>query len=328
MTRPWAAERVVDGDEARVLVASVATSLVDARFTALGAGWDNTAWLVEDGGQRLVFRFPRRLVAVGCMENELLALPLLPPLSLPLTRPLFSGRMPAATGAPDSAGSPDSDTTWPFAGYPHLDGEVLATALAAEVGPLALSTQALMAIGHELGVFLRALHSLDPKPWLDRGLTRDPIARLDVARRLEPVSKALSLVEREGLDTRPHREALERAMTTVLPPMESLCHGDLDPRHVLIRAGHTSGLIDWGDVNIGHPAMDLGLAFALPRAARQAFFAAYGPIAEETMTLARARAIMSAARVYEWARDIGDPPLAAYARTALGHTEPETALGR
>lgn len=300
MTRPWAAEREVGANEARRLIEQVAPELAHATLTPLGAGWDNTAWLVERETQRFVFRFPRRLVAVSCMENELLALPMLPELPAAITRPLFSGRMPAAPG---------SDETWPFAGYRYLEGEVLATA-----------APATLAIGHALGLFLRALHTLDPGPWLERGLERDPIARLDIARRLEPVTRALDLVERDGLDTRPHREALERAMATSLPARESLCHGDLDPRHVLVEDGRVMGLIDWGDVNVGHPAMDLGLAFALPEAARAAFFAAYGPIDEAVATLARARAIMSASRVYEWALDIGDAPLAAYARTTLAHT--------
>lgn len=300
MTRPWTAERTVGADEARRLIVDVAPSLEDAPLTPLGAGWDNTAWLVERDTERFVFRFPRRLVAVSCMENELLALPMLPELPAAITRPLFSGRMPAAPG---------SEETWPFAGYRYLEGEVLASA-----GP------ATRAIGHALGLFLRALHSLDPTPWLERGLARDPIARLDIARRLEPVTRALDLVERDGLDTRPHREALDDAIATPLPTRESLCHGDLDPRHVLVRDGRVIGLIDWGDVNVGHPAMDLGLAFALPTAVRQAFFAAYGPIPSEVITLSRARAIMSASRVYEWALDIDDAPLATYARTTLVYT--------
>lgn len=311
MTRPWAAEREVDADEARRLIATVApaldvsapraaASLEHATLTPLGAGWDNTAWLVAHDTQRLVFRFPRRLVAVSCMENELLALPMLPQLPLAITRPLFAGRMPAAA---------NSDETWPFAGYAYLDGEVLAT-----------NEPATAAIGRELGAALKALHTLDPTPWLERGLARDPIARLDVARRLEPVTHALDLVERDGLDTRPHREALVQAIATTLPVRESLCHGDLDPRHVLVENGRVTGLIDWGDINVGHPAMDLGLAFALPEVARAAFFAAYGPIPSEVATLSRARAIMSAARVYEWALDIGDTPLAAYALSALVHS--------
>lgn len=108
-------------------------------------------------------------------------------------------------------------------------------------------------------------------------------------------------------------------MATAVPPIEALCHGDLDPRHVLIDGGHVSGLIDWGDVNVGHPAMDLGLAFALPLAAREAFFSAYGAVDEVVATLARARAVMSAARVYAWALDIGAEDLRGYARAALGH---------
>jgi aminoglycoside phosphotransferase (APT) family kinase protein len=298
VSRPWKAERVVAEEEARALITHVAPELRGAPLVALGAGWDNTAWRVEASGAAFVFRFPRRLVAVSCMEAELLALPLFPVLPAPITRPVFSGRMPMG------------DDTWPFAGYPYISGEVLATSGVAD-----------QALAHELGTFLRTLHSFDPAPLLAAGLPRDSIARLDVARRMAPVTAALSLVADTGLDTRPHLEALELGIR-VGPSrdLDAVCHGDLDQRHVLVNGAGLAGIIDWGDVNIGHPAMDLALAFGLDLAARQAFFAAYGTLSAETTTLARARAIMTAARVYEWALDIRDDALKHYAIRTLRHT--------
>ena len=38
----------------------------------LGAGWDNTVFLVNES---FVFRFPRREIAVACMEAEIRVLP-------------------------------------------------------------------------------------------------------------------------------------------------------------------------------------------------------------------------------------------------------------
>lgn len=299
MSRPWTAERVVTEDEARALVALVAPELDSSSPRPLGAGWDNTAWLVDDPhGAPCVFRFPRRQVAVSCMEAELSTLPLFPPLPAAVTRPLWSGRMPAG------------DTTWPFAGYRYLKGDVLATS-----GPVDND------LAHALGVFLRAVHALETAPLVAAGLARDSIARLDVARRMAPVGAALALAAHTGIDTRPHLEALELGVRVgPIAEAEVVCHGDLDQRHVLVEGGRLVGVIDWGDVHLGHAPVDLALAFSFPVSTRHAFFSGYGPISQHVEVLARARAIMTAARVYEWALDIGDHALAAYARRALEAT--------
>lgn len=36
----------------------------------------------------------------------------------------------------------------------------------------------------------------------------------------------------------------------------------LEHGHALVREGRIADLIDWGDIKVGHPAMDVGLAFS------------------------------------------------------------------
>ncbi len=299
--RPWLAEHLVDERQARGLVATVAPELAGRDFRSLGNGWDNTAWLVDE---TWVFRFPRRQVAVGCLENELLALPHLSGLlPCPVTRPLFSGRM---TGP--------ASVDWPFAGYRYLRGAVLAE-----------TSERSAALGRQAGALLAALHKVDTRPLSALGLPTDPIARLDIARRWDTTMSSLkAFAEATGGSLAPIETVLVAARgVDTRHWADVVCHGDLDGRHVLVGPdGDLAGVIDWGDVCLGSAAMDLGLAFSdFDGEARAAFFDAYGPIDEnvgEVETVARARAIMTAARVYVWAADIGERRLLEHAASALG----------
>ena len=72
-----------------------------------------------------------------------------------------------------------------------------------------------------------------------------------------------------------------------------ICHGDLHARHVLLAEDLTiSGIIDWGDLCVADPAVDLSIAFgAFEGPSRQAFFASYGPIDGVRDLRARALAV-------------------------------------
>jgi aminoglycoside phosphotransferase (APT) family kinase protein len=81
-----------------------------------------------------------------------------------------------------------------------------------------------------------------------------------------------------------------------LPPPEPpvLVHGDLHFRHVLVDGdGAASGVIDWGDVCLADPAIDLQLVWSfLEPEQRAAFLDAYGrPVAEAQLVRARVLAL-------------------------------------
>ena len=80
-----------------------------------------------------------------------------------------------------------------------------------------------------------------------------------------------------------------------------------------------AGIIDWGDLHVGHRAVDLGVAHIfLPPSARAPFRRAYGAIDEATWELARLRAVYHSANVTRYAYGIGDPDLLREGRRALG----------
>ena len=103
----------------------------------LGEGWDNSVWVVEE---RWAFRFPRRAdrdrrrarASWRCCRR------LAPLLPVPIPEPQL-------------VGAPNERYPWPFFGAPLLLGD--------EPAEAELTDDDRVAIGEELGRFLRALHS-------------------------------------------------------------------------------------------------------------------------------------------------------------------------
>ena len=100
-----------------------------------------------------------------------------------------------------------------------------------------------------------------------------------------------------------------------------MAHGDLYASHLLVdETAALCGVIDWGDVPVGNPGVDLAIAHGfLPAAARDTFRQAYGPIDEDTWRLARLRALSHAAAVVVYGHDIGDTALVREGLVALTH---------
>jgi aminoglycoside phosphotransferase (APT) family kinase protein len=73
-----------------------------------------------------------------------------------------------------------------------------------------------------------------------------------------------------------------------------IIHGDFHQRHILVKDHHISGIIDWGDVSFGCPAMDLSILFTLfPRRYHHAFWKIYGEVSWEIQQQALFRSIYS-----------------------------------
>ncbi len=180
-------------------------------------GWDSRAELVEG---RWVDRFPRRPDVGGGLLAETVVMSRLAPL-LPLAVPV-----------------PQVIVEDPLRVRHRLvEGEPLGAA-------------ASRADGARLGEFLRSLHSV-------------PDAVRSGARGAEASRRVLDgVLERFGRDVLPRLpERLQDAGADLLErvraaPHECLVHGDLGPRHILCTEG-VSGVIDWTDMHIGDPAVDL-----------------------------------------------------------------------
>ncbi|HEY2552508.1 MAG TPA: phosphotransferase [Streptosporangiaceae bacterium] len=283
--RQWVAETEVSAELAARLLAAQFPALRGVQVRLLGAGWDMTVF-VADG--QWICRFPRREIALAGLSREISLLPRLAPL-LPLPVPV-----------PELIGSPSADYPWPFWAARLLPGIELAEA--------GLPESRRGAAAERTGEFLRALHDPAIFPTGGAGLAVDPMRRGDSVTRAAKAAEVLARLADRGRwqPSRPVGELLERAAATRAPDAGAadlvLCHGDLHVRHLLVdEAGQACGVIDWGDMCLADPAVDLSIAYAaFSGPARSRLLAAYGPVSERRELAARALAVSLCALLAEY----------------------------
>jgi aminoglycoside phosphotransferase (APT) family kinase protein len=273
----WSPEVVIDEALVRRLLGQF-PDLGVGSLRKLAEGWDNSVWLVDG---RYAFRFPHRAVAIPGVERELAVLPKLAslvPLSIPY--PLF-------------VGAPDDGWSWPFFGCELIAG--------AEAGDADLDDDARIEVGLALARFLRTLHAVE----LDEALPLDPNGRTDMKKRAALAREELGELAHLGVWLAPPEVEQLLAAAEGLPPPEPpvLVHGDLHFRHLLVDGRGASGVIDWGDVCLADPAIDLPLLWSfVPPAGRGAFLDAYGPVNETQLLRARVLAIQLSAVLARYGR--------------------------
>jgi aminoglycoside phosphotransferase (APT) family kinase protein len=286
----------------RGLLAEQFPALDASSARLLGEGWDNSVWVVEE---RWAFRFPRREIAVPLVERELAVLP------------RVASRLPAPVPRPVHVGRPSERYPWPFFGCELLAG--------VEPCDAELGEPDRVELGVELGSFLRALHDSATREAADaeRALHVDPNRRADMAVRVPRTRAQLGELERLGSWSASEEvEPLLRDAEMLAPAAdEVLLHGDLHVRHVLVERGRLSGVIDWGDVCAGDPAIDLALYWSLLSPdGRAAFVAGYGPLPGERLLRARVLSLSLCAILALYARDVGHASLEREALMGLDRT--------
>jgi aminoglycoside phosphotransferase (APT) family kinase protein len=287
----WTAEVAVDERLARELIDEQFPELAAGSVALLSAGWDNTVWLVDGSW---AFRFPRREIAVPLVERELAVLPQIAPLlTAPVPVPTFHGK-------------PTGSYPWPFTGSRFLRGT--------DVGSAVLTSDAEIAIAEALGRFLRALHAPELVASASQAyaLPHDPNGRADMARRVPRTHEAFERLEAAGLWHAPAslETLLEDAGLLDDAPASALVHGDLHFLHLLVEAGELTGVIDWGDVCLADPSVDLQLLWSFfSPPAREAFLREYGPVPDERMLRARVFALSISALLALYGHDESRPEI-------------------
>lgn len=309
MTAPppeWAAERLVDEAAAAALVAAQFPSLAGAPVRLLAEGWDNTVIVV---GGVWAFRFPRREIALAGVRREIAVLPGLAPL-LPLPVPV-----------PELVGVPSAEFPWPFFGAPLLAGVELCDA--------GLTEDARVALARGLGAFLAALHAPTVAAGHGAGLPVDPLGRAVPSARVPLARRFLGRLRDRGTWAGdPRVDALLESALAVGSagdarsggPAPVLVHGDLHARHVLVSPdGSAAGVIDWGDLCLADPCVDLSVAYsAFSGPARRALFTAYrGSLDAQGETRARMLAVMLCAALADYAAAEDRPALLAESLAGL-----------
>lgn len=207
-------------------------------MTITDDGWDSRAWLDGDW----LHRAPRREEVRPRLLAEARLLPWLAP-QLPLPVPI-----PEPTEY----------------GVRHrlLVGEPL--------------EEASMALGRELGLFVKALHEVDPVAAVEHGALDPETAaaeRADVMAEMRV--KVLPLLPEAA------RARAAELLAGIGGINTALVHGDLGPDHLRVHDGRITGVIDWTDAHIGDPAMDLcWLLNGAPKALSEGVAEGYRPSAE------------------------------------------------
>ncbi|MEV2249462.1 aminoglycoside phosphotransferase family protein [Streptomyces sp. NPDC050147] len=198
-------------------------------------------------GDDMAVRLPRVEGGVGDVEREVLLLPRLAP------------SLPVAIPAPLGKGEPAEGFPWPWYVYRWLDGENPVVGGLAEPGLFAA----------DLAEFVTALRRVDPAdaPAAYRG---GPLARRDAATR-EAIALLHGVIDTDAATAA--WDAALRAPRWDGPPV--WVHADLQPGNLLTAGGRLSGVIDFGCMGLGEPAVDLITAWSLLTAdAREGFRAA------------------------------------------------------
>jgi aminoglycoside phosphotransferase (APT) family kinase protein len=237
-----------------------------------GEGWDNFTYRLGDA---LAVRLPRRKVAVDLLLNEQRCLP------------LFAADLPLPTPVPTAMGAPSEAFPFPWSIVPWIEGEP-----ADRAPPDA-------AQGPVLANFLRTLH----QPCGDAA-PANPFRGIPLIQREPRLGECLARVAAvSDLVTPAIERAWREACEAPVAVDRVWLHADLHAQNVLTLNGKLAGIIDWGDLCGGDPAVDLGAVWCLlpDRAGREAGIAAYAP---DDALLARARgwAIVFGATLYDAGR--------------------------
>jgi aminoglycoside phosphotransferase (APT) family kinase protein len=216
------AEAHIDVRLVQALLARQFPALAALPVSLEASGWDNVTFRL---GDRLAVRMPRLAVAARLLGKEQQWLHRLAP-ALPLPVP-----------TPVHAGEPGCGYPWAWSVVPWFTGR------SAEHAPPDTREAA------RFGAFLAALHRPDP-PGAPRNEWRGiPLASLaDLPERLAvvgaQVAAAAPLVPRlAGL--------LAAGQATGRDVPETLVHGDLHPKNLVVDAGRIAAVLDWGDLTLG-----------------------------------------------------------------------------
>lgn len=230
-------------------------------------GWDNRTFRL---GKEMSVRLPSAAMYAEQVEKEQQWLPALAPhLPLPVPVPLAMGR-------------PDADYPFNWSIYRWIEGACASRQLIGDLSRFA----------RDLGLFLAALHRIDPeggpppgRPNFFRGgalTTYDHEARSALA--------ALRDVINTGAATTVWNAALDSQWKG--PPV--WVHGDVSPGNLLVSVGRLSAVIDFGCTAVGDPACDLAMAWTLFSGESRHAFRAALPLDADTWNRGRGWALWKA----------------------------------
>ena len=225
-----AAEVTISHDLIHTLLEEFVPELANLPLTLHGEGWDNE---IHRLGDHHAVRLPRREAAAVLIENEQRWLPDLGPI------------LPLATPVPTYAGRPAFGFPWHWSIVPWLPGVPFAHAPRPGIERLM----------DDLAQFLNTFHVPAPED-----APHNPLRGVPLSERADVVHERIDAIPE--VDGRRVHELWEELVDTPEWGGEPMwIHGDLHPLNILVRGGHISAVIDFGDIAAGDPATDLSVAW-------------------------------------------------------------------
>jgi aminoglycoside phosphotransferase (APT) family kinase protein len=305
MTHLWAQTIDVNADIASKLIEAQHHLPVEA-ITLLDEGWDNLVFLVN---QELIFRFPRREFGVVCIENEINILP------------FISKNISFHISNPEWIGQPCELYPYHYAGYRLLPGKPLCDATENLISDFVFAQQ--------LANWLSELHSIPVVEGHAKLIKGDQDWRLNVnhriARCVDNVNRYNNFFEQAGFDTKNLVEIIN-SLNQLNLHSEKKCylHGDLYSRHIIVNEQLLPvGLIDWGDLHIGPPGIDLAVGMIFTEEILPVFLEAYGNLEAATIHISLFHAFCHSISFLPYAYEQNKQLLKRWAQLALSRAMSE-----
>lgn len=273
-------------------------------ITCIGEGWDNKVFLVNHS---IVFRFPRRHIAVQLIERENAVLSSLQSqCSIKIPEPLYIGK-------------PSQSYAYPFHGYAVIKGRSGCHA--------DLTNEERIASIKPLALFLKKIHQITEEQAAKMGAAPQVVDRTNKSRLISALTKRVNKISQKYI-CQINKESFQEEIhiaekNQVNFTKKTLVHGDLYCRHLMFNQGKLTGIIDWGDTGINHFSIDLAVLYSFyPKECHENFFSIYGDVDPESLIHARFLGLYSALTVLLYAHDTNDRLLLEEAKRSLLRINP------
>ena len=280
MSKPWSDDVTYSIEVVEDIIKSN-TDISPLNVQLVGNGWDNIVYLIN---HQLIIRLVKAEKGIPASISENLVFENLSPMPIPMPKILYKGLY---------------QNKWPWIIYAQIEGQPLYETEFDET-PRIESTST-------IANFLKALHSEDIEKF--KGLRGDTFNHMNVEKRVQfSKDKIQSLAVNKIIQPEIRFEKiLDEAEAIKDHPFKPvLCHGDVKSAHLFFKNKKLMGIIDWGDVHIGHPATDLAVAFTfIPPKARAEFQTIY-KADEQIWKLAQFRAFFHTLAILEYTHEKGE----------------------
>jgi aminoglycoside phosphotransferase (APT) family kinase protein len=306
-TPEWQADIIVTDQIAKTCIENQFSELLPIKhFQNIGEGWDNKVYLVNN---KIIFRFPRRTVAIDLIHKENHLLTIIHAhvnTSLKIPYPIFQGK-------------PSELYPYAFHGYEMILGKSACHANLTEKNRINSL--------EGLTEFLINLHRIDKQKAESLNISPQPVSRTDIPKVITLFEKWLQKlydINIVSINLKLFNEVLKEAEQIKLSDND-LCviHGDIYCRHLIFNQKKLTGIIDWGDAGIGHKAVDLSVIWSFyPAHMHKLFFKHYGQVDEDTWQYAKFMGLYSDIAILLYGIDVQDQLLVKESLDSINRINP------